>query len=221
MSADTAFTKMKLEAVDTKSKAKPFIVQINPSSISSNIELEFDNEQPGDSTASQQAFIKTRPETLKFDFILDGTGVIRDKDNKVIVVKDEIEKLRELSVAYDGEQHQPNALLLTYGDIMLEGKVKSLDVTYQLFNSQGKVLRAKVALGFTSSKEKKEEEKEKNKKSPDMTHIVTVQVGDTLPNLCQRIYGKTEPVLEVAKKNNLINFRNLKPGMEVIFPPIV
>uniref|UniRef100_A0AAU6WLI4 LysM domain-containing protein n=1 Tax=Chryseobacterium endophyticum TaxID=1854762 RepID=A0AAU6WLI4_9FLAO len=58
------------------------------------------------------------------------------------------------------------------------------------------------------------------KNSPDLTHKRTIQDGDTLPLMTERIYGDSKYYLEVAKVNNLINFRQLVPGEELYFPPI-
>ena len=62
--------------------------------------------------------------------------------------------------------------------------------------------------------------KEANKKSPDLTHKVVTREGDTLPLICYDIYGDSSYYLEVAKYNNIANFRNLIPGTTLYVPPI-
>jgi nucleoid-associated protein YgaU len=57
--------------------------------------------------------------------------------------------------------------------------------------------------------------------SADMTHMITVVEGDTLPQLAEKIYGDSSYYEQVAAYNNLNKFRNLKPGSQLIFPPIV
>lgn len=56
--------------------------------------------------------------------------------------------------------------------------------------------------------------------SPPMTHIVTVRAGDTLPALCHRIYGDSGYYVKVAAFNNLNPLRKLKPGTQLLFPPL-
>jgi hypothetical protein len=51
------------------------------------------------------------------------------------------------------------------------------------------------------------------------THIV--QIGDTLPELCKQIYDESSYYVQVAKYNGLNKFRNLRPGSQLIFPPVV
>ena len=57
-------------------------------------------------------------------------------------------------------------------------------------------------------------------KSPDLTHIRTVQSGDTLPLLAKAMYGSSRYYLVVAEANGLDDFRNLKPGTKLFFPPL-
>ena len=46
-----------------------------------------------------------------------------------------------------------------------------------------------------------------------------VLAGDTLPLLCQQIYGSATHYLQVAAFNGLDDFRVLEPGRELLFPP--
>ena len=63
-------------------------------------------------------------------------------------------------------------------------------------------------------------QKTQNKSSPDLTHVRTIRPGDSIPMLCEDIYGSPIYYLEVAKANNLANFRTLKAGQKIIFPPL-
>jgi nucleoid-associated protein YgaU len=58
--------------------------------------------------------------------------------------------------------------------------------------------------------------------STDITQLVDVVDGDTLPNLAQQIYGRSDDglLLSIAKYNKLNKFRNLEPGIQLLFPPI-
>jgi hypothetical protein len=41
-----------------------------------------------------------------------------------------------------------------------------------------------------------------------------------LPLMCYRIYGDSKYYIEVARFNNLNDFRNLNEGMQLKFPPL-
>jgi nucleoid-associated protein YgaU len=56
--------------------------------------------------------------------------------------------------------------------------------------------------------------------SPDLTHSVQVKDGDLLPLLTSQIYKDQNYYLQVAKVNKLKNFRKLKAGTTLVFPPI-
>jgi len=47
-----------------------------------------------------------------------------------------------------------------------------------------------------------------------------VRDGDTLPLLCHRIYGDPGYYLDVARHNQLTDFRQLRPGAKLHFPPL-
>jgi nucleoid-associated protein YgaU len=47
-----------------------------------------------------------------------------------------------------------------------------------------------------------------------------IKFGDTLPLMCYRIYGDPKYYLQVAEANGLDNFRRLKPGTDIFFPPL-
>jgi nucleoid-associated protein YgaU len=53
-----------------------------------------------------------------------------------------------------------------------------------------------------------------------MTHVRLVKEGDTLPALTREIYGDYRYYLEVARVNQLDDFRSLEPGTRLFFPPL-
>ena len=69
-------------------------------------------------------------------------------------------------------------------------------------------------------KERIVEGKKFHKQSPDMSRLITVKEGETLPYLCHKIYGDSRLVLQVARFNNLGGFRNIPAGTEAVFPPL-
>ena len=92
---------------------------------------------------------------------------------------------------------------------------------FVLFDLNGEPLRAELSLNFYIYKTIKEVEAEANLNSPDLTHIIEVKAGDTLPNLCNKIYKDPSFYMQVARVNQLSTFCRLKPGMRLVFPPLV
>ncbi|MCK5703624.1 MAG: LysM peptidoglycan-binding domain-containing protein, partial [Cyclobacteriaceae bacterium] len=56
--------------------------------------------------------------------------------------------------------------------------------------------------------------------SPDLTHFKIVKEGETLPLIAKKIYGDSKYYLEIARVNNINNFRRLKTGQQLVLPPI-
>jgi hypothetical protein len=121
---------------------------------------------------------------------------------------------------YDGSIHQTPVVYLTWGSFSFLGRLKSMGIKYTLFKPNGEPLRGRVSLTFTSYLSAVEEAKKANKTSPDLTHRIEVVAGDSLPLLCHRIYRNSAYYLQIARINGLTNFRNLKPGTTLNFPPL-
>ncbi|NEO87359.1 MAG: LysM peptidoglycan-binding domain-containing protein [Spirulina sp. SIO3F2] len=85
---------------------------------------------------------------------------------------------------------------------------------------QGQPTRAELDTSFVGDIEDAERLKQENKSSPDLTHTRTVVPGDTLPLMAQRIYKDPTYYLKLAQANKINNFRKLKAGRTVNFPPI-
>ena len=96
-----------------------------------------------------------------------------------------------------------------------------MDITYKLFKPDGTPIRALVKAKFKGFVEDVLRVAKENNSSPDLTHVRMVKEGDTLPLMTFRIYGDSKYYLEVAKANKIQNFRKLKVGQEIFFPPII
>lgn len=81
-------------------------------------------------------------------------------------------------------------------------------------------MRAEITLDLSQHEDSETEEAKLNLQSPDLTHERTVVAGDSILTLTNRMYDTPFYYLEVAKANRLNNFRKLKPGSRMIFPPI-
>jgi nucleoid-associated protein YgaU len=100
------------------------------------------------------------------------------------------------------------------------GGFTSMEIEYNLFHPEGAPLRAKVTLSFLEAMTEEMEAVEAGNNSPDLTHVVMVRAGDTLPLLCERIYRDASKYLEIARFNDLDGFRALATGTLLRFPPM-
>lgn len=210
-----------------------FTALINPTGYSLTHKVEYNTENPEGANATDSKFIKKSPQILQLEFLFDGTGVTEDNPgNKLLnkikgkktfsetTVEKQLKDFYSATGDFNGTIHKPYTVIVTWGKFKFEGSLTELTIDYKLFNSDGSPLRAIGKATFLESISKELAARMGNKQSPDLTHKRTVQAGDTLPLMTERIYGDSKYYLEVAKVNNLINFRQLKPGTELYFPPI-
>jgi len=192
-------------------------------SYSSNVEpkSKCKNQKPQGQTAAESRFAAINAEKVSFDLVLDGTGVVKKDDGSVPDVKAEVQQLADIVYRYVGDKHEPSVVKLSWGGLdPFYGRMDSMSVDYTLFEPSGKPLRAKVKLSFVSFMTTVEAALRAEQSSPDLTHMIQVRDGDTLPLLCQRVYNDCGLYLFVARENKLANFRDLSPGSWLRFPPL-
>ena len=203
-----------------QSEAKDkFEALINPETYGLDYKVKTADAQGQGTSSTQVKFEYTMPEELNFEFLFDNTGIIDGKP-KPDGVFDDVNHFRKMLTGYQGSSHEPYHLKLVWGNLIFKCRAIELGIAYKLFNPDGKPIRAVAKVKFKSSIEEKKRAAKENKTSPDLTHIRKVKAGDTLPLMCQLIYGDPGYYLQVAKFNGLGNFRVLRPGTDLVFPPI-
>jgi Contractile injection system tube protein len=216
MPADQTLEKLTVEATDDSDKI--FTAFVNPASINYRVNIHYNvPERSGNGVGQQVQYNRTEPERISFSLDLDGTGVI---GNEKINVDEKVEEFKDVTLKYDGTKHEPQEVKLAWGSFIFECRLESLDINYTLFAPSGRPLRAKLNVAFIGTMSEDEAARRRNNSSPDLSHVRVVQAGDTLPLMCFQIYGDCTVYLEVARMNNLVDFRRLKPGTEIVFPPI-
>ena len=200
-------------------------VLINPQKFSHQMGISYDDDDhdteiitPMGNLYYQTKFKSYNTESVGFDLVMDGTGTVKDQPKTA--VSDQLDDLKKIVYLYSGKEHEPSVVQLAWGDFTFLGRLTTMDVDYTLFESSGKPLRAHISLKFRSFMSVAEEVREKNNSSPDMTHIIEVKQGDTLPILCQQVYRQSRYYSEIARVNGLNQFRDLEPGTRLVFPPL-
>ena len=201
-----------------------FTVMVNPGNYDENKQIEYDEKKAIDG-GNMPAYKGYKDEDLKFEFTLDTTGVLIDwmnvpSANELKPLSETIKKLETTVYTYVGDTHEPPYLSVAWGTLNYKGRLKSMNVNYQLFDTEGEPLRAKITLNMLKYIDEATQNRLKNKSSPDLSHLVTIKDGDTLPALCQRIYRSAAYCAEVARVNGLTGFRHLTPGTKLLFPPL-
>jgi len=192
-------------------------VKINPATYSHDYQVNYNNETAQGAPGTTLKFKGIPPESVSFEIYFDATGAI---ENNTVPVKTLIDQFKKVCFTYNGDIHEPNYLIISWGSLVFKCKLVSMNLNYTLFKQDGTPLRAKASVKFEKAIDANMIAKEANSKSPDLTHYVLVKQGDTLPLICYRTYGDCAYYMEVASYNNIVNFRNLKPGSKLYLPSI-
>ena len=218
--------KLTITAYKTEEYQSPtqgsFKVLINPDSYKEEMTVAYAEEQGLGTSGAQLRFKHIPSNQISLKLIFDGTNLISTapKGLKGTSVTEQIEAFQKVTTDYSGSIHQPYFLELSWGNLSFRGVLSELSIEYKLFKPNGTPLRAEAMATFKTSSKTQEDFLVKKKSSPDLSHIVQIKSSDRLPNLCNEIYNATNFYIQVARKNKLNHFRNLKLGERIIFPPV-
>ena len=216
------------ETTDRSKAADPaftFFAFINPDEFTINYNVFVEDpkasQTPG-ANAKVGKILGIAPLDIILKFYLDGTGT----SGIPCDVPAQINQFYK-TVGWNEKKHTIRYLSIIWGSLQLlrpnqfgfECMLKNASIQYKLFNADGTPLRALITATFTEALSDDKVALEYLKQSPDLTHIRIVKEGDTLPGLAYDIYGDLKYYFEVAKVNNLKDFRNILPGQKLIFPP--
>lgn len=230
MADNGTLEKLIIQAFDDADRTKPaekngkFTVMFNPITFNRKYEIEY-YVKAEHASPKTPVYSREKPQEYDFEFTIDGTGTsaapLTDADGKSVDVAKKIEEFWQVCGEFRGDLHRPPYLRIKWGDFELDVVLKMADITYTLFKKSGSPLRAKITATFDQSVADDEQEARDAKSSPDLSHVRTIIQGDVLPLMTKNIYGDSNSLyLEVAKFNKLNNFRKLKSGAKLIFPPI-
>jgi nucleoid-associated protein YgaU len=200
---------------------------LSPQNFKHNRSVEVQEKKVGDTAGPVTQFQSYGSESVDMELVIDGTGFntktggggSQGFEGKAQDVDSEVNKLTDIVYNYQGDIHKPYYLLVEWSTYVFRGQLKSFDVDYTLFDMDGVPLRAKIKLSITVHRDPASNGSA-GRSSPDMTHVKTVRVGDSLPLMCKEVYGKMNYYLQVAEHNGLTNFRELEIGENLEFPPL-
>jgi nucleoid-associated protein YgaU len=207
------------EAARQKSIAT-FQLMFNPESYSLVHKNVYSTRQGANTSGRDAAYVSGEPTQFALKIILDGTGVTESGLTNRLNVQDEVDRFLKLAANMDGDIHQPRFLVVKWGKLAFPCRLEQTQITYTLFDNSGAPLRAELDTVFIQDQPTAARLRAEGKNSPDLTHVRIVQAHQTLPLLCQEIYGSPGYYLQVAAANGLDDFRNLRPGQQLVFPPL-
>lgn len=193
-----------------------FEAYVNPNEITLSYEMEYDSAQGSGTTNSRMEFKKVKPGDTSLTFFIDGTGA----NGRPVDVQQKVEQFQTVT-GYNGNIHRPNYLKVAWGTLQVKRCIlKSASIAYKLFKPDGIPLRVVITANFTDNADDRSRVALAQDQSPDLTHVRLVKAGESLPLLCDQIYGDPGRYLDVARANRIDHFRKLTPGTRIFFPPL-
>jgi hypothetical protein len=194
----------------------PFFTLMNPETYTYRYKIEFcETQAPGTSGVALK-FNKMPPQEFNFDFLFDGTGVV---DSSPVPVPQQLDIFRNGILKYQGNIHRPYYLKIHWGTLLFKGVLTSMDIEFKLFKPDGSPVRAIAKCAFKGTVEENLRVALENPMSPDISHERKVTANDRLPLMTKKIYNDNKYYIDVAKHNRLDGFRNIQPGIRILFPP--
>ncbi len=204
-----------------------FVVMYNPNTFSRNYKSVWVGDEQSGGSGEDVKFRRLESDNVSFEFLFDGTGVshvgnssINLEEGKEGHVQEQIDAFLKLTRDINGSTHEPNFLELSWGTFIFQGVMESATVTYKLFHSSGVPLRATISASFKETVSPPVQAAKTGLTSPDLTHLRIVKAGENLPLIAKKVYGDPSLYTEIAKVNNLYNFRKLTVGQKLVLPPI-
>ncbi|NIG53826.1 LysM peptidoglycan-binding domain-containing protein [Chitinophaga sp. Cy-1792] len=204
--------------MDDASKTGDFTAFINPESYQLNYKIEYNEGQGQGTSGKQQKFKAIAPDELALELLFDATGIIDDQPRDDIW--NDVKTFKQLLTAYEGDAHEPRHFRVIWGPMLFAGRLTSLNITFKLFRPDGRPIRALCKVTFKSSIDDKKRVAKEDPLSPDLTHIRTVKSGDHISLKCYQQYEDPKYYFDIARANNLTNFRKLVPGAVIKFLPL-
>lgn len=200
-----------------RTKRNEITLQINPNSLKYSMGVSYSKDKRIGISGKEIKFNACENSSLSFEILLDDTGIIPLTRKSIV---DTINFLEEVFYNIDGETHEPNYLHINWGSFNYKGRVSSLSYDYTMFRSDGSPLRVKISTTITGYMDKLYESQIVQRRSPDLSRLITFKSGESIAYWCNEIYGDASYCVDVARYNNLSNFRNIQPGTSIMFPPL-
>lgn len=203
-----------------------FEVMFNPSSLATSHQNVFEALQGLNTFGRPARYSYARSESMSVELVFDGSGVSDFAFMRPFgaskSVTSQVEAFLALTFRMHGEIHEPYYLRLMWGDAFapFDCRLDQVDIKYTSFARSGAPLRAELSVTFIADVQEEKQQSAIGKESPDLSHVRVVRAGDTLPLLCQEVYGSPFYHLRVARYNHIDHPRDLKPGMTIVFPPL-
>lgn len=209
---------------DDPTSIVPFL--FNPNELTIEKTNQFSEKSIPGLPSSTFSFVKGSPRVLTLDLFFDTyeqkmdvrihTDRVTGWDSGSLFKKSPFKGLMEIY----SDLHAPPVCLFVYGAFIFPCIIERATKKFTMFLPEGIPVRATLNVTLKEYKEYETQLKETAFQSADRTKIWHVQQGDTLWLIAAKEYGNPNLWRPIADKNRLHNPRSLKPGTDLVIPPL-
>jgi nucleoid-associated protein YgaU len=241
-------TKDETGYIDQENESSKFVVQYNPTNYTLNYGVKLDSTSEdgdgGEEEISTPSKVKSvEPDNVSFTFLLDATNAspsatigtatgginvpaavqtLPDGEETVVknIVSQQIDLFKKITKVVNEKTHEVPLLIISWGTFVKQVICKNVSIAYELFDASGQPIRATVTANFKQQTFEADINAYKKLFSPDLTKVRLVTAGETIFQIANNEYGNPSLYTEIARVNNLTNFRRLRAGQNLVLPPI-
>jgi len=205
---------------DKPGQIVPFL--FNPSEFSVEKTNQFTEVNIPGLPSSIFQFVKGGARTVSMDLTFDTYEEkkdVRTYTDSITGWESETKKAKGL-MDIDSDLHAPPVCLFIWGGFIFPCLIERATKRYTMFLSDGTPVRASLNVTLKEYKEFETQVKEISLQSADRTKTRQVKQGDSLWFISAKEYGNPALWRHIAEANGIDNPRVLKPGMELIIPPL-
>ena len=208
--------KLKILDADAKKKKVLFEAQFNPTDISFNKSVDWEETNASGGDIPYMTFQRGRGETFDFTLFLDTTS--NPKDNVYSKYTSKIDKLARIDV----EKHRPPLLHVIWGNVfIMQCVLVSIDYEFTRFNKKGLATRGTAKLSFKQVIKFEDHKTDGGEnQSPDHTKVRVLRQGDTLQSIAYHEYNDVAKWKILAEHNNIENPLNIEAGTVIEIPAL-
>ena len=208
--------KLQILDADARGKKVLFTSQFNPTDISFNKSVEWEDSKASGGDTPYVTFQRGLGETFDFTLFLDTTS--DPKKNVYTEYTSKLDKLAKVNV----EKHRPPLLNVVWGRVfIMQCVLKSIDYEFTMFNEEGLAIRGTAKLSFKQVIKFDESKiQDGEKQSPDHTKVRVLRVGDSLQSIAYNEYDDVGKWKILAEHNKIENPLNIPAGTVIEIPAL-
>lgn len=187
-------------------------VMFNPEEYSINKDNNFASQNVPGLSGPLLQFVHGNLRTLEMELFFDTYEKNTD-------VRQETNKITNL-LNINRDLHAPPIVQISWASLQFRGVLARASQKFQLFFSDGRPARARIACTFNEFIDPERELKEVDRQTADFTKVHIVAEGETLSAIAGRLYSDPAMWRPIAIVNNIENPRELTAGQSLQIPSL-